>query len=87
MWYINFRKLRKRKKEMRWYEMNRNLLEAKLKEKGSNVAEISKIIGVEPSTFYRKLSGKSDFFRKEIEKIVKYLNLSIDEMERIFFGL
>nr|DAI40689.1 MAG TPA: Transcriptional repressor, TetR family Alpha Protein, Transcriptional Repressor [Caudoviricetes sp.]DAM32200.1 MAG TPA: Transcriptional repressor, TetR family Alpha Protein, Transcriptional Repressor [Caudoviricetes sp.]DAY00483.1 MAG TPA: Transcriptional repressor, TetR family Alpha Protein, Transcriptional Repressor [Caudoviricetes sp.] len=87
MWYINFRKLRKRKKEMRWYEMNRNLLEAKLKEKGSNVAEISKIIGVEPSTFYRKLSGQSDFFRKEIEKIVKYLNLSIDEMEKIFFGL
>ena len=67
--------------------MNRNLLEAKLKEKGSNVAEISKIIGVEPSTLYRKLSGQSDFFRKEIEKIVKYLNLSIDEMEKIFFGL
>ena len=67
--------------------MNRNLLEAKLKEKGSNVAEISKIIGVEPSTFYRKLSGQSDFFRTEIDKIVKYLNLSIDEMEKIFFGL
>lgn len=44
--------------------MNRNLLEAKLKEKGSNVAEISKIIGVEPSTFYRKYLEKVTFFGK-----------------------
>lgn len=65
--------------------MNRNLLEAKFKEKGTNVVEASKIIGVEPSTFYRKMSGQSDFFRKEIEGLVKFLNLSIDEMDRIFF--
>lgn len=66
--------------------MNRNLLEAKFKEKGTNVAEASKIIEVKPSTFYRKMSGQSDFFRKEIEKLVKFLDLSIDEMERIFFN-
>ena len=65
--------------------MNRNLLEAKLKEKGTNVVEASKIIEVEPSTFYRKMSGQSDFFRKEIEKLVKFLDLSINEMEKIFF--
>lgn len=66
--------------------MNRNLLEAKIKEVGSNIAEAAKAIGVEKPTFYRKLSGKSDFYRKEIEMLVKFLNLSIDDMEKIFFN-
>lgn len=65
--------------------MNRNLLEAKLKEKGINIIEISKLLGIEKTTFYRKISGKSDFYRLEIEKMVKFLNLSIDEMNNIFF--
>jgi hypothetical protein len=65
--------------------VNRNLLEAKIKEVGSNIAGAAKAIGVEKPTFYRKLSGESDFYRKEIEMLVKFLNLSIEDMEKIFF--
>lgn len=65
--------------------MNRNLLEAKLKEKGTNVSEISMYLSIDKTTFYRKLSGVSDFYTNEIKEIMKFLNLTIEEMEKIFF--
>lgn len=65
--------------------MNRNLLEAKLKEKGTNVSEISMYLSIDKATFYRKISGVSDFYTNEIKEIMKFLNLTIEEMEKIFF--
>lgn len=65
--------------------MNRNLLEAKLKEKGTNVSEISMYLSIDKATFYRKLAGVSDFYTNEIKEIMKFLNLTIEEMEKIFF--
>lgn len=65
--------------------MNRNLLEAKLKEKGTNVSEISMYLSIDKATFYWKISGVSDFYTNEIKEIMKFLNLTIEEMEKIFF--
>lgn len=66
--------------------MEKHLLEAKLKEKKINIEILSTRIGMQKTTFYRKLNGKSDFFRNEIEKIVDALELTIEEMEKIFFS-
>lgn len=65
--------------------MKKNLLEAKLKEKGKNISEISDYLGIDKVTFYRKISGLSDFYRNEIGMVMEFLELSISEMENIFF--
>lgn len=38
--------------------MNINKLKGKLVEKGINIKDISKSLGISPSTFYRKISKK-----------------------------
>lgn len=54
------------------------------KEKSSN--EIAKALGIDPATLSRKISGQSDFYRNEIEKICKILELTPEETMQIFFA-
>ena len=62
-----------------------NLFNAKLAACEVSKAEIALVIGCNESTLYRKLSGKSDFARNEIQMIRQKLNLSAEEIESIFF--
>ena len=62
-----------------------NLFNAKLASLNISKAEIAAVIGCNESTLYRKLTGKSDFTRNEIQMIRQKLNLSLQEMENIFF--
>ncbi len=59
-------------------------LQAVMLLKGKKVEDISKVLGVNESTIYRKLNNDGDFSRSEIEKLVDYLE--IDNPVDIFFS-
>lgn len=63
-----------------------NLFKAKLAEKGVTLREISVVMGCNEATLYRKMQGKSDFTRNEIQLIKQKLNLTSEEVELIFFA-
>ncbi len=42
-------------------------------------------IGINITTFYKKMNGQSEFTRSEMSIIKAVLNLSKDEMDSIFF--
>ena len=50
------------------------------------ISDISKLLGMHVSTFYRKLErGDKSFTIEEAKKISELLNLSYSEMNDIFF--
>lgn len=51
-----------------------------------SISDIAHLIGVNVATVYRKINGTSDFFRDEIQLISDYLELSVEEKEKIFFA-
>ncbi len=65
--------------------VNRNKLKSKIVEENWTTDEIAAKIGMNPSTFYRKLrNGK--FYIKEVAAIVDALSLTKDEAVDIFFA-
>lgn len=65
--------------------MNKNLLLAKMLEHGITVEDVSKACEISISAFNRKANGRSQFKQKEIAAIMKLLELTTDEVARIFF--
>lgn len=66
---------------------NADKLKATLKEKGMSVEEVSKLIGIDKSTFYRKLaSDGATFTIGEVDKMSKALSLTVEEINAIFFS-
>lgn len=65
--------------------INLNLLKSKLALKNKSISSLAQDIGLNKSTFYRKVRGESDFTRKEITDIVVFLGLNQEEMCEIFF--
>lgn len=66
---------------------NADKLKTVLKEKGTSVEEVSKLIGIDKSTFYRKLaSDGATFTIGEVDKMSKVLDLTVDEINDIFFS-
>ncbi len=63
-----------------------NLFNAKLAACEVSKMEIATTIGCNEATLYRKMNGKSDFTRNEIQMIRQRLNLSAEEIEAIFFS-
>lgn len=63
--------------------MNSNLLKGTIIAKGWTIGKLTKAIGMDAATFYRKLAGKSEFTRDEIVAICK--RLDADPMP-IFFA-
>lgn len=55
-------------------------------ERGLTVDRIAIEIGVNPATLYRKMSGKSEFTRCELQNLRRILNLSAAQFEDIFFA-
>lgn len=60
-------------------------LKGKIIEKGRSVEAISNDLGINPSTFYRKLKNNS-FEINEADKIASILSLSGAEASSIFFS-
>ena len=52
---------------------------------GYTLGWLADIVGINPATLNRKMSGESDFTRSEIQIIKANLKLSINEVEAIFF--
>lgn len=65
---------------------NRYKLKAKIVEKGFNLEQIAQKLGINPATMYRKMTLESDFTRNEIAILKEVLNLSIEEINAIFFA-
>lgn len=57
--------------------ININKLKAKIVEQGLSVSEVADKIGIDHSTFYRRLNnGGENFSVREVKKISKILDLS-----------
>lgn len=54
--------------------------------RGYTLEKVADEIGVNPATLYRKVSGRSDFTRAEIQLIRNFLNLTSEEADSIFFA-
>ena len=64
----------------------KNEFRAILARKEMSATEIAKEIGIDPATLSRKISGQSDFYRSEIEKICEILELNAEEIMKNFFA-
>lgn len=56
--------------------INKARFKAALALKNGTMAELADYMGISLSTLYRKINGKSDFTRTEIQKCCRYLNVS-----------
>lgn len=67
--------------------ININKLKGKIVEKGLSVEKVAVKIGIDKSTFYRKLnSGGQNITIKEANLLMRILDLSTDEAISIFFS-
>lgn len=64
--------------------MDRYKLQYEMKKRGVTVEKLCEVIGINKTTFYRKVKGISEFTQGEIQTIVDYLNL--DSPMGIFFA-
>lgn len=64
--------------------MDRYKLEYEMKSKGVTVEELCKAIGMSKAAYYRKLKGRTEFTRGEIQKMIDFLNLE-DPMDIFFY--
>lgn len=51
---------------------------------GLTLRQVAASLGIDEATLYRKMNGKSDFYRKEIQKLCEILN--IEDPAAIFFA-
>lgn len=64
---------------------NLNILRGKMVEKGINTETLSRKIGINPCTFYRKMKSNGESFTVgQIHKIVEVLQLTPEEAASIF---
>ena len=67
--------------------VNINMLKVKILEKGWNIEKIAKKIGIDRSTFYRKMNDTgSECELGEADYIARLLDLNYDEVNEIFFS-
>lgn len=67
--------------------MNVNKLKGKIVENGLNVSQLASFIGIDKTTLYRKLTSNGDTLTiSEAEKIARTLNLSMEDVNAIFFA-
>ena len=66
--------------------MNKAELRGRIIAKGFSIDSFCSKIGMKRVTFDRRMSGKTEFTRDEIERIVNELNLTVKDMYCIFFA-
>lgn len=64
--------------------MKANKLKGKIIEKGLSVEKLAEIVGIDKSTFYRRLSDFDTFTIGEVAKIKDALGLSKEEAYELF---
>ena len=64
---------------------NKNKLKGKIIECGYSMEQIAVFLGINPATLYRKMSQETEFTRNEIATLKTVLNLTLQEMDDIFF--
>lgn len=62
------------------------LLKAKMVAKGVSAEELADKIGINTVTLYRKINGKTEFTRSEMQIIKSVFSLNKGEMDAIFFA-
>lgn len=62
----------------------KNEFKAEVVRKGLTLSEVARKLGLDPASLSRKINGNSDFYRGEIERIINLLNLSGENVLRIF---
>lgn len=65
--------------------MNVKMLNEKIQQSGLSGIELATILKIDEATLYRKKNGTSDFYRREIQVIKSVLNLTNEEVDKIFF--
>ena len=55
-----------------------------LRRKNVKITKIAEILNISTPTLYRKMTGTSDFYRSEIQKICDYFNE--EDLNYIFFA-
>lgn len=65
--------------------MNRTKLESVVKASGYKIEFLVKQLGIERSTYYSKISGRTKFKPAEIEKLKYLLHMSDSEAYEIFY--
>lgn len=63
---------------------NRKLFKAQVVLKGGTLRSVAKALNIDEATLYRKMTGKSDFFRDEIQALCIFLE--IENPKEIFFA-
>ena len=53
---------------------------------GYTKEKLARVLGINQATLYRKINGKSEFTRIEMQVVQKALHLSRDELCSIFFA-
>lgn len=65
---------------------NKNKLKSKIIECGYSMEQIAQILEINPATLYRKFAQETEFTRKEIVRLKEALNLTLQEIDNIFFA-
>lgn len=65
--------------------MNTTLLEIEMIKKKVSKKDLQHAMGISRSAFYRKMTNDVEFSREEIEKIIKFLDLTDKQVMSIFF--
>ena len=63
---------------------NRNEFRAQIVRTGKTSKEVAEFLGIDESTFYRKIQDDGRFTRQEIELIAEFLGIS--DVKAIFFA-
>lgn len=64
--------------------MNRNELRAEIARKGKSNKAIIRALNISEQAFYNKMSGNSEFKESEIKKLIEILELTVEDVNRIF---
>ena len=68
------------------YEFDIDKLLSVIKAQGLTISNVSSFLGIDQSTFYRKIKRKDTITIGEILALCGLLNLSVNEASDIFFG-
>ena len=64
----------------------KNEFRAEVVRAGMSFEKVAKVLGINHVSLYRKINGTSDFYRWEIEKIIRLFNLFGADVLRIFYA-
>lgn len=66
--------------------LDKDKLCGKIRACGLTLEKVARFLGINVATLSRKLNGRSDFNRNEIEMLRRKLALTADELQAIFFA-